>query len=169
MSRMLPRALMVPPGIPDFYTRRRQMAPGPCTLTGRAWSGWGPITGVEVSVDGGATWHEAEVSPPELGPWAWQAWHHHWEPDRPGEHVLCCRARDAAGNGQDGRPGWNVGGYANPAPHRVPVTVEEYQVTNSDTAVPLGSVPARRADTGRSRVTPPRTRSPNRSRTASGA
>ena len=46
-------SLMVPPGIPDFYTRRRIVAPGRTRLFGRAWSGAGvPIEKVEVSVDG---------------------------------------------------------------------------------------------------------------------
>ena len=30
---------------------------------------------------------------------------------------------DSAGNAQAAMPAWNVGGYANPAPQRVPVTV----------------------------------------------
>src|SRR4051794_26967358 len=33
IARMLPRALMAPPGIPDFFTRRRTVD-GPCTLEG---------------------------------------------------------------------------------------------------------------------------------------
>jgi DMSO/TMAO reductase YedYZ molybdopterin-dependent catalytic subunit len=124
MSRILPRALMVPPGIPDFYTRRRVLSVGRWTLEGRAWSGSGPITAVEVSVDDGTTWGEALVESPELGAWAWQRWTYQWDASTPGEHVLCCRASDAAGNSQVDRPPWNVGGYANPAPQRVLVTVQ---------------------------------------------
>ena len=41
----------------------------------------------------------------------------------PGEHELCCRARDAAGNAQPVDADWNVGGYANTSVQRVPVTV----------------------------------------------
>ena len=33
------RALMVPPGIPDFLTRTRLLDAGQVTLTGRAWAG----------------------------------------------------------------------------------------------------------------------------------
>jgi hypothetical protein len=40
-----------------------------------------------------------------------------------GEHVVCCRARDAAGNEQPLEAEWNVGGYANNAVQRVAVTV----------------------------------------------
>ena len=53
VSRMLPRSLMVPPGVPDFMTRERRVEPGSVSLTGRAWSGHGAIERVEVSTDGG--------------------------------------------------------------------------------------------------------------------
>ena len=39
LSRIAPHALMQPPGIPDFFTRDRVLANGPCRLTGRVWSG----------------------------------------------------------------------------------------------------------------------------------
>ena len=42
VTRMLPRSLMIPPGIPDFATRERTLEPGPCTVRGRAWSGVRP-------------------------------------------------------------------------------------------------------------------------------
>jgi DMSO/TMAO reductase YedYZ molybdopterin-dependent catalytic subunit len=122
LSRIGPRALMVPPGVPDFLTRRRTLAARPTTLTGRAWSGWGPIAGVEVSIDGGATWSAANVAPPELGPWAWQSWTYDWNAG-PGEHVLCCRATDSTGRCQTDRIDWNAGGYATGLAQRVLVTV----------------------------------------------
>ena len=49
-------------------------------------------------------------------------WTYEWDA-APGEHVLACRARDAAGNEQPLEPTWNVGGYANNAVQRVPVGV----------------------------------------------
>jgi DMSO/TMAO reductase YedYZ molybdopterin-dependent catalytic subunit len=121
VTRMLPRSLTVPPGVPDFMTRTRHLAPGPVTLSGRAWSGYGPITSVRVSVDGGASWDEAELHE-ETGRHAWRGWSFDWHA-APGEHELCCRARDAAGNEQPVDAGWNVGGYANTSVQRVAVTV----------------------------------------------
>jgi DMSO/TMAO reductase YedYZ molybdopterin-dependent catalytic subunit len=59
VTRIQPRSLMVPPGVPDFFTRVRHLDAGPCRLEGRAWSGWAPIERVDVSVDGGETWEEA--------------------------------------------------------------------------------------------------------------
>jgi hypothetical protein len=112
---------MVPPGIPDFMSRRRHLAAGPCVLQGRAWSGWAAIEAVEVSTDGGVSWAPAELGP-EPEPGAWRAWSFTWDA-RPGEHELCCRARDAAGNAQPVDADWNVGGYANTSVQRVPVTV----------------------------------------------
>jgi DMSO/TMAO reductase YedYZ molybdopterin-dependent catalytic subunit len=122
VSRIKVRALMVPPGIPEFLTRSRVVDAGGCVLEGRAWSGEAEIEGVEVSTDGGETWAEAELGSRVLGPWAWRSWRYSWAA-APGEYELCCRARDAAGNGQPTEPSWNLGGYANNAVQRVPVTV----------------------------------------------
>jgi DMSO/TMAO reductase YedYZ molybdopterin-dependent catalytic subunit len=122
VERMAPRALMAPPGIPEFMSRDRTLPPGPVTLEGRAWSGHAPVEHVEVSTDGGETWQPALLEPPELGRWAWRRWTYAWEAE-PGEHELSCRARDAAGNEQPLAPAWNVGGYANNAVQRVRVTV----------------------------------------------
>jgi sulfane dehydrogenase subunit SoxC len=121
VTRMEPRSLMVPPGIPDFLTRRRFAQPGPVRLEGRAWSGWGPVERVEVSTDGGASWAPAQLGEPP-GPAAWTPWWFDWDA-APGEHELRVRAYDATGRGQPDAPPWNVGGYANNATQRVPVTV----------------------------------------------
>jgi DMSO/TMAO reductase YedYZ molybdopterin-dependent catalytic subunit len=126
VTRMVPRSLMVPPGIPDFATRARTMALAPCTVTGRAWSGFGAIERVEVSADGGASWSEAERRPP-ASRWAWCSWAWRWEPPGPGAYELCCRAGDSAGNTQPLEVPWNLGGYANNAVQRVPVTVTAAQ------------------------------------------
>jgi sulfane dehydrogenase subunit SoxC len=123
VTRMMPRALMVPPGFPDFMTRRRFVGIGPCTIRGRAWSGVAPITGVQVSADCGRTWHDASLDEPDLGPYAWRSWSWTWEPETPGEYELWCRARDGEGNEQRAAANWNVKGYANNAVQRVPVTV----------------------------------------------
>jgi DMSO/TMAO reductase YedYZ molybdopterin-dependent catalytic subunit len=122
VTRIAPRAMMVPPGFPEFLSRDRLIAQGTCRLQGRAWSGWGPIESVQVSVDGGRTWYAAELGAPP-GPAAWAPWSFDWIPPRPGTYELACRARDAAGNEQPLEPSWNVGGYANNAVQRVRLTV----------------------------------------------
>jgi DMSO/TMAO reductase YedYZ molybdopterin-dependent catalytic subunit len=121
ITRMRPRALMVPPGMPDFLTRRRYVEPGPCPVEGRAWSGRSPIVAVDASADGGATWTAAELEPaPDR--WAWSRWSWTWNAE-PGDHELVCRARDADGTEQPLEPEWNVGGYVNNSVQRVAVTV----------------------------------------------
>jgi sulfane dehydrogenase subunit SoxC len=122
VTRMVPRALLVPPGEPDFHTRVRHLRPGPVALEGRAWSGLGRVARVEVSADGGASWWPAALEDEDGSRWAWRRFTTTWEAE-PGEHVLACRAADDAGNEQPLDPPWNVGGYANNAVHRIPVVV----------------------------------------------
>jgi DMSO/TMAO reductase YedYZ molybdopterin-dependent catalytic subunit len=121
VTRILPRSLMIPPGIPDFFTRARTVDTGPCVLEGRAWSGWGPIARVEVSVDGGSTWAAARLEP-AADERAWHGWSFPWDAV-PGDHVISSRATDAAGNTQPLDAPWNLKGYANNAVERVTVTV----------------------------------------------
>jgi DMSO/TMAO reductase YedYZ molybdopterin-dependent catalytic subunit len=121
VTRMLPRSLMMPPGVPDFLTRERHLAPGPVTLRGRAWSGYGPVERLEVSTDGAATFDEA-VLDEGVGPAAWRGWRFPWDAP-PGEYVLCSRATDASGNEQPLTAPWNLKGYANNAVERIPVVV----------------------------------------------
>jgi sulfane dehydrogenase subunit SoxC len=121
VTRMLPRSLMVPPGIPDFMTRERFLAAGRCVLEGRAWSGRAPIVRVEVSVDGGATWDDASLGP-ALSPYAWSGFTYDWNAE-PGEHELSSRATDANGDTQPVAPEWNFDGFCNNAVQRTRVTV----------------------------------------------
>jgi sulfane dehydrogenase subunit SoxC len=121
VTRIMPRSLTIPPGIPDFFTRARFVDEGPCELRGRAWSGWAPVTRVEISVDGGATWNEATLDEP-LGERAWRGWSYAWDAV-PGEHVISSRATDGEGNVQPLDAPWNLKGYANNVVERIPVTV----------------------------------------------
>jgi DMSO/TMAO reductase YedYZ molybdopterin-dependent catalytic subunit len=119
LSRIEPRSLMVPPGIPEFMTRRRFVEPGRLVVEGRAWSGWGPVEEVLFGVDG--DWSAAALDAPE-GRHAWRRWTFEWDAT-PGDHELSCRASDASGRTQPLKGTWNVGGYANNSVHRVGVTV----------------------------------------------
>jgi DMSO/TMAO reductase YedYZ molybdopterin-dependent catalytic subunit len=122
LTRMLPRSLLIPPGIPDYPTRLRWLHAGPCVLEGRAWSGSGAVEAVDVSTDGGEAWRPAELVRDVDSPWAWLRWRLSWDAEV-GEHVLVSRARDSAGNAQPVEPIWNVGGYTNNAVQRVRVMV----------------------------------------------
>lgn len=120
VSRMQPRALMVPPGFPDFLTRERFLDAGHCELRGRAWSGWAPIERVEVSTDGGRSWSAARLGPQPV-PTAWVEWTFDWDAPR-GQHVLLARALDTSGNRQPLEQPWNHHGFANNQVQSVTVT-----------------------------------------------
>ncbi len=124
VTRIAPRALMIPPGFPDFMSRTRVVRPGEVRLEGRAWSGQAPVTSVEVSSDDSATWHAAELAQQGEHRWAWRRWHTIWNAT-PGLHVLSVRARDGAGGVQPVDQPWNRGGFANNAVQRVPVLCVE--------------------------------------------
>lgn len=119
VSRIRVRALMAPPGVPDFFTRRRLVDAGRVQLIGRAWGGRAPIRRVEVGVDG--SWAEAQVHE-ALGQFAWHGWSFEWDA-QPGEHALACRATDADGDIQPLEPPWNYQGMANNGVQTVGVTV----------------------------------------------
>jgi DMSO/TMAO reductase YedYZ molybdopterin-dependent catalytic subunit len=90
------------------------IAAGTYTVHGKAWSGTGPITRVEISLTGEGEWHPARVDPPK-GPYQWQDWSFAWEATDVGRHSLRARATDAAGNVQPDVPPWNRLGYGNNA------------------------------------------------------
>lgn len=124
VTRILPRALMVPPGVPDFMSRTRFVEPSRHLIEGRAWSGMAPVTRVEFSADAGASWVEATLGN-AVSPYAWHAWTHSWDATEPGVYELCVRATDAAGNSQPISQDWNLEGVQNNAVQRVRALVSE--------------------------------------------
>jgi DMSO/TMAO reductase YedYZ molybdopterin-dependent catalytic subunit len=84
--------------------------PGPVTAFGFAWSGFGQIEKVEVSVDGQHSWSPARLIHGQ-GPLAWTRWEYSWTPPPAGKTTLAVRAADSAGNTQPTGVGWNKFGY----------------------------------------------------------
>ncbi|POX42743.1 sulfite oxidase [Streptomyces sp. Ru73] len=102
-----------------------QLAAGPTTVTGWAFAGGGErtVVRVDVSLDEGRSWVQADVDAP-VGPWAWQ----HWRtlvslPAGPAE--IAVRAWDDTGATQPESPAhlWNPKGYANNSWARVRIDV----------------------------------------------
>jgi len=120
VTRIRPRALMIPPGHPDFMSRARFVTVGTHDLVGRAWSGLAPVTRVEFSADAGVTWSDAALDPP-LGRWAWCRWSAQWTVTEPGRYELLARATDASGAVQPVEQPWNLQGMANNMTQRVTV------------------------------------------------
>ena len=118
-TRIRVNSLMAPPGIPDYYGRRRTVEAGPVEILGRAWSGDGEVKRVEFAVDG--AWQDARLDPP-VGKHAWRRWSTRWDALR-GAHELRCRATDETGAVQPLEPVWDVTGFGNNGAQRVEVNV----------------------------------------------
>jgi DMSO/TMAO reductase YedYZ molybdopterin-dependent catalytic subunit len=114
---------------------------GPIEITGIAWSGDDAVEHVEVSVNGGETWSDAEFVGPDLGQYAVRKFRFVWEGE-PDEYLLVSRATDERGRTQpasvsapeeeqrgidDDIYPWNQKGYGNNAyrPLGIAVTIEE--------------------------------------------
>ncbi len=81
---------------------------GVLEVAGWSWSGAGPITKVELSLDGGP-WLPAELVGPDTPP-SWRRWQLS-TPLSAGPHALRCRATDSTGAVQPERSPWNPKGY----------------------------------------------------------
>ena len=81
---------------------------GKHTIHGRSWSGFGAISRVEYSVDGGP-WREARLFGPNV-PGAWARWGFEWDAEA-GEHEVRVKATDDPGNMQPETVPWNDLGY----------------------------------------------------------
>ena len=101
------------------------------TLRGIAWSGGGrAIIRVDVSVDGGQSWHTAELTEGTQQrrgrAWAWTFWEATVPlPPHEGEVEVCCKAVDLSYNVQPdtSAPIWNLRGCLSNAWHRIHITV----------------------------------------------
>jgi DMSO/TMAO reductase YedYZ molybdopterin-dependent catalytic subunit len=87
---------------------------GTRTVRGKAWSGTGPVTKVEISFTGEGAWHSADLERAK-GPYQWQDWSFDWDASDVGRHTVRARATDAAGHVQPEVPPWNRLGYGNNA------------------------------------------------------
>jgi DMSO/TMAO reductase YedYZ molybdopterin-dependent catalytic subunit len=88
-------------------------------IGGHAWVGEGLVKAVEISIDFGQTWREAEVEKP-VNPYAWQHWSAKLKLPSAGYYEVWARATDEHGRQQPPVvPGWNPQGYLNNIQHRI--------------------------------------------------
>jgi sulfite oxidase len=95
---------------------------GPVEVRGYAFAGGERyVARVDASLDGGATWSQAELLD-DLGPWAWRQWRISVDLE-PGEHEIVVRAWDSSAATQPDSEAalWNPKGYVNNARPRVRV------------------------------------------------
>ncbi|CAF3668492.1 unnamed protein product [Rotaria socialis] len=103
------------------------------TIKGYALSGGGKqIQNVQVSLDHGKTWLQAELeqlAEPHMRAWAWTLWTYHIPfddlPSKPFD--IICRATDTNANSQPESPVgiWNVLGHMNNAWHKITLQIDE--------------------------------------------
>ncbi|MSQ22419.1 MAG: molybdopterin-binding oxidoreductase [Dehalococcoidia bacterium] len=75
------------------------VAPQETLVGGVAFAGDRGVTRVEVSTDGGVSWHPAEVRK-ALSPYTWVLWTRAWTPPSAGPYTITVRATDGAGQTQ---------------------------------------------------------------------
>lgn len=89
---------------------------------GAAWSSDADITKVEISVDSGATWDEAQLLDDSVKN-AWRLWEYDWRtPAQPGKQTLLARATDSRGRVQPFERDADRGTYM--INHVLPIDVE---------------------------------------------
>jgi len=96
---------------------------GSTALRGYAVATARDVMRVDVSMDGGRSWKQAELEHDAGAPWSWTFWTATLDLPK-GEHELAVRAWDSAGQTQPALPDdtWNFKGYLSAAWHRVHVS-----------------------------------------------
>jgi DMSO/TMAO reductase YedYZ molybdopterin-dependent catalytic subunit len=89
-------------------------------VRGHAWVGDRTVERLEVSIDFGATWQDAELDAP-VNPGAWQNWRTNVTMPQAGYYEIWARATDNEGVSQPHAISWNPRGYLNNTYHRVGV------------------------------------------------
>jgi DMSO/TMAO reductase YedYZ molybdopterin-dependent catalytic subunit len=96
--------------------------PGSTVVAGYAWSGYGAVAKVEVSVDGGVSWQQASLQ--GTGRRSWVRFRYPWTATR-GQHRLMTRATDDRRLRQPAVADWNGKGYGQNGIHGIDVIVDE--------------------------------------------
>lgn len=77
----------------------QRLSVGTHQIVGAAWSGGKDIASVQISADGGRTWHFASLLEPHA-PYAWRLWEFPWQVTKAGTYTLMARATDTSGAAQ---------------------------------------------------------------------
>ncbi len=115
VTRLRVKSLIVLPTEGERLARDRSTL-----ISGKAWSGAGPVRLVEV--DAGSGWEPARLALGR-GPHDWASWTYRWTPRRAGRWAVRVRATDAEGETQPEEPTDNDFQYGTNSIHRVEVVV----------------------------------------------
>lgn len=104
---MPPKSWINTPSDPD-----QKVKAGPVLISGVAMGGMSAATKIEVSLNGGEDWQEAQFVGPDLGPYAWREFALSADL-KPGNHKLASRTTNAKGDVQPKERLENNRGYIN--------------------------------------------------------
>ncbi len=104
VGMMLPKSEITRPRRGDC------LALGTHLVEGVAWAGPEAVAAVELSCDGGDSWHRTELISPQRR-YTWTHWRVEWEPPGPGAYELLARAISSSGEIQPSRHNPLHGGY----------------------------------------------------------
>ena len=94
----------------------------PLEVRGVAWDGGSGIARVEVSTDGGVSWHQAALGQ-DYGRFSWLQWRYGFEPGRTGAYRILARATSHSGASQPFEPIPNPSGYHHNAVQQIAIQV----------------------------------------------
>lgn len=115
------KTLLIKSVITRPETNSEVPADAPLRVRGHAWSGESDVAGVQVSIDYGLTWTDAEFTP-SPNKYAWATFEADIDFPQAGYYEIWARASDSDGVAQPMVvPGWNPRGYGNNSTHRVAV------------------------------------------------
>jgi DMSO/TMAO reductase YedYZ molybdopterin-dependent catalytic subunit len=117
INRMVPRSF-----ITNVGQNARLKANAPALLRGMAMGGDCGVAKVDVSADGGRTWHEAKLGKDE-GAYSFRQWTARIEMGAAGPAMLAVRCANTKGEAQPDTPNWNPSGFMRNVVERLPVTL----------------------------------------------
>ncbi|MES1038841.1 hypothetical protein [Peribacillus simplex] len=63
-------------------------------INGIAWTGKGHIANVDISIDGGQTWHKCKLTS-SSEKYSWVRWNYKWEALKKGKYTIISKATDS--------------------------------------------------------------------------
>ncbi|OYV58047.1 MAG: sulfide dehydrogenase, partial [Acidiphilium sp. 21-62-4] len=106
--KMVPISAMVPRSF--INTVDKATAGKPVALKGFAFGGNSALTTVQISTDGGTTWHPARLGK-NWGEYGAREWASSFTPPKAGTYRVMAKASNAAGLEQPMEGRWNPGGF----------------------------------------------------------
>ena len=117
INRMVPRSFITSVG-----RDAKLKANAPAALRGMAFGGDCGVAKVEVSGDGGQTWHDAKLGKDE-GSYSFRQWTARITMGAAGSATLAVRCTNTKGEVQPDTPNWNPSGFMRNVVERTPVTL----------------------------------------------